>query len=233
MRTHGMKHSHRLPLSPDPLPPRFLSCHAAFADLFTRPTWPNVLLILAGVILAPGRRTGTAALRILGRDRDPKFCTFHRVLNRAAWSSRAAASRLLLLLIASFLPDAAPAIGSRDPAPVVRHGHPAHHARPARPVLHHHVIRPRSRQVPETEDQNRRMVSKGPPDLQRRHRGGAPRNMGASDFFHVAAAPRPYRNSAAYLPTYAKRTRVRRLELAKVERLSLASSVRVHLNRAA
>ena len=105
-----MKHSHRLPLSTDPLPPRFLSCLAGFADLFTRPTWPNVLMLLAGVILTPGRRTVAAALRILGRDRDPKFCTFHRILNRAAWSSRAAASRLLVLLIASFLPDGAPVV---------------------------------------------------------------------------------------------------------------------------
>ncbi len=105
-----MQHSQRLPLSPDPLPPRFL-CHlAGFADLFTRPTWPNVLILLTGVILAPGRRTVTAVLRILGRDRDPSFGTFHRILNRAAWSSRAAASRLLLLLIASFLPADAPVV---------------------------------------------------------------------------------------------------------------------------
>src|SRR5262249_55277888 len=109
-----MKHSHRLPTSPDPLPPRFLSCLAEFADLFTRPTWPNVLMLLAGVLLTPGRRTIAAALRILGRERDPKFCTFHRILNRAAWSSRAAASRLLLLLIASFLPAAAPVVVGLD-----------------------------------------------------------------------------------------------------------------------
>src|SRR5262249_40455329 len=43
-------------------------------------------------------------------ERDPKFCTFHRILNRAAWSSRAAASRLLLMLIATFLPAAAPVV---------------------------------------------------------------------------------------------------------------------------
>jgi hypothetical protein len=105
-----MKHSHRLPTSSNPLPPHFLSCLAGFADLFTRPTWPNVLMLVAGVILTPGRRTIAAALRILGRDRDPKFCTFHRVLNRAAWSSRAAASRLLLLLITAFLPAGAPVV---------------------------------------------------------------------------------------------------------------------------
>jgi len=109
-----MKHSHRLPACPDPLPPRFLSCLAEFADLFTLPTWPNVLMLLAGVILTPGRRTIAAALRILGRERDPQFCTFHRILNRAAWSSRAAASRLLLLLTASFLPAAAPVVIGLD-----------------------------------------------------------------------------------------------------------------------
>src|SRR5262249_45418282 len=105
-----MKHSHRLHSSHDPLPPRFLSCLVGFADLFTRPTWPNVLILLAGVILTPGRRTIAAALRILGLERDPKFCTFHRILNPAAWSPRAAASRLLLMLIATFLPAAAPVV---------------------------------------------------------------------------------------------------------------------------
>jgi len=105
-----MQHSRLLPTSSDPLPPRFLSRLAGFTDLFTRPTWSNVLVLLAGVILAPGRRTVTTALRILGRDRDPDFCTFHRVLNRAAWSSRAVAGRLLLLLIAAFVPSGAPVV---------------------------------------------------------------------------------------------------------------------------
>jgi len=105
-----MQHSRLLPTASDPLPPRFLSRLAGFTDLFTRPTWSNVVVLLAGVILAPGRRTVTTALRILGRDRDPDFCTFHRVLNRAAWSSRAVAGRLLLLLIAAFVPSSAPVV---------------------------------------------------------------------------------------------------------------------------
>src|SRR6266481_6434324 len=110
-----MQHSGVLPISSDPLPPRFLSRLAGFTDLFTRPTWSNVLVLLAGVILAPGRRTVTTALRILGRDRDPDFCTFHRILNRAAWSSRAAAGRLLLLLVTAFVPSgAAVVIGIDD-----------------------------------------------------------------------------------------------------------------------
>ena len=109
-----MQHSSLAPSSVDPLPPRFLARLASFADLFTRPTWTHIPLLLAGAILAPGRRTVAAALRILGRDRDPDFCTFHRILNRAAWSSRAAAGQLLLLLISAFLPAAAPVVIGLD-----------------------------------------------------------------------------------------------------------------------
>ena len=109
-----MRHSHCPAHAFDPLPPRFVSLLAGFLDLFTRPTWPNVLMLLAGVVLAPGRRTVTTALRILGRDHDPDFCTFHRVLNRAAWSSRAAAHQLLILLIKVFVPAGAPAVIGLD-----------------------------------------------------------------------------------------------------------------------
>src|SRR5262249_15724967 len=104
------QHSPRLLPSLDPLPERFRFVLAGFADLFTRPTWPNVLMLLAGVILTPGRRTVTAALRILGPQPDPPFSTFHRILSRGSLSSRAAASRLLLLLISSFLPATDPVV---------------------------------------------------------------------------------------------------------------------------
>ena len=81
-----------------------------FADLFTCPTWSNVLLLLAGAVLAPGRRTVSTALRILGRERDPNFCNFHRILNRAVWSSRAAARQLLILLVRALVPIGAPVV---------------------------------------------------------------------------------------------------------------------------
>src|SRR5271165_4956089 len=105
-----MRQSHLLPSSSDPLPRRFLDRLADIADLFTRPTWSHVPLLLAGAVLAPGRRTVTAALRILGRDQDSDFCTFHRILNRAAWSSRAIAGQLLALLIKTFVPAAGPVV---------------------------------------------------------------------------------------------------------------------------
>ena len=97
-----------------PLPERFLSRLVGFADLFTRPTWSNVLVLLAGAILAPGRRTVSAVLRILGRECDRDFSTFHRILNRAAWSSRVAARQLLIVLVKAFVPSGAPVVIGLD-----------------------------------------------------------------------------------------------------------------------
>jgi hypothetical protein len=111
----GMQHPRRRSeRSGTPLPDRFVSRLACFADLFTRPTWSTALVLLAGLVLAPGRRTVASALRILGRDREPDFCTFHRVLNRAPWSSRAAAGRLLGLLVGAFVPSGAPVVIGLD-----------------------------------------------------------------------------------------------------------------------
>jgi Bacterial regulatory helix-turn-helix protein, lysR family len=39
--------------------------------------------------------------------------------------------------------------------------------------------------------------------------------MGSSDFFHVPAAPRQYRNSAPYLAPYGERARLRRINRPK------------------
>src|SRR6202140_5072855 len=106
-----MQDSHLFPGSSGaPLPERFLSRLVGFADLFTCPTWSNVLLLLAGAVFGPGRRTVSTALRILGRERDPNFCNFHRILNRAAWSSRAAARQLLILLVRALVPTGAPVV---------------------------------------------------------------------------------------------------------------------------
>ena len=54
--TDEMQLSHLFPGSSGaPLPERFLSRLVGFADLFTCPTWSNVLLLLAGAVLAPRR----------------------------------------------------------------------------------------------------------------------------------------------------------------------------------
>ena len=76
---------------------------AAFASLFTRPSWQSAQALLCGTLLAPDNHVLTAALRVMGLAADHRFQNYHRLLNRARWSARAAAGILLRLLVA-FVP---------------------------------------------------------------------------------------------------------------------------------
>jgi hypothetical protein len=76
---------------------------APFAPLFSRRVWQHVQLLLAGAILAPGKRTVAAALRAVGLQEEPRFCRYHRVLSRAKWSSAEASRLLLELLVKAFV----------------------------------------------------------------------------------------------------------------------------------
>ena len=75
-----------------------------FAPCFSKLVWQHAQILLIGAILVPGTRTVTAALRIMGLSEERHFQTYHRVLNRAAWSSRALSHTLLLLLVTTFVP---------------------------------------------------------------------------------------------------------------------------------
>jgi len=77
---------------------------APFAPLFERRTWRHIPLLVAGAILAPGRRMVTSLLRVTGHGQDAAFSTYHRVLNRARWSSLEASRVLLGLLVVAFAP---------------------------------------------------------------------------------------------------------------------------------
>ncbi len=84
------------------LPARFAAVILCFAPLFRERSWRHAEVLLVGAILAPGTRTVTAILRISGLARERRFANYHRVLNRAAWSGRAAARVLLGLLLDAF-----------------------------------------------------------------------------------------------------------------------------------
>jgi hypothetical protein len=77
---------------------------AAFTPLFSRRVWPHALVLVVGTLLAPGKRTVTAALRVMGLAQDKRFERYHRVLNRAHWSGLAVSRVLLCLLVATFAP---------------------------------------------------------------------------------------------------------------------------------
>jgi hypothetical protein len=86
------------------LPRAMLHLLAPFAPLFSRRVWCHALVLVAGAILTPGRRTVCAALRVLGLSQTKRWTRYHRVLNRAKWSSLAASRVLLGLLVAAFAP---------------------------------------------------------------------------------------------------------------------------------
>lgn len=77
---------------------------AAFAPLFTRPTFCSALSLLEGAILTLGSHTVAAALRAVGLQDHPRFQNYHRVLSRARWDCRKGARILLRLLVQAFAP---------------------------------------------------------------------------------------------------------------------------------
>jgi hypothetical protein len=86
------------------MPKEFTDLIATFAPLFTKRVWHHVQVLLVGAILAPGKRTVTAALRVMGLAHAKSFQQYHRVLNRHVWSSLEGARLLLRLLVALLAP---------------------------------------------------------------------------------------------------------------------------------
>jgi len=86
----------------------------AFAPLFSPSVWGYAQILLLGAILAPGKRTVSSVLRIVGLGVEQHFQNYHRVLNRARWSSRAASRILLGLLVPAFAPSGPLLVGLDD-----------------------------------------------------------------------------------------------------------------------
>jgi hypothetical protein len=84
------------------LPNEYLTLVLAFAPLFSKRIWIHVQTLLLGAILTPSQRTVTAVLRIMGLSQDKHFQNYHRILNRAVWSSREISRVLLGLLVTTF-----------------------------------------------------------------------------------------------------------------------------------
>ena len=96
------------------LPIAFSSAIGVFAPVFSRPVWQHVKVLLTGAVLAPGQRTVTAILRMMGRSAAPDLQTYHRVLNRAGWSPLTASRLLLRLLVAVCIPRGVVLFGLDD-----------------------------------------------------------------------------------------------------------------------
>jgi DDE superfamily endonuclease len=87
------------------VPMALMTVISVFAPRFSKRVLASVKLLLVGAILAPSKRTVTAVLRVLGKSADAHFQNYHRVLNRAQWSSLEASRRLLGLLLDVFVPE--------------------------------------------------------------------------------------------------------------------------------
>jgi DDE superfamily endonuclease len=96
------------------LPKESIAVVRQCAPVFSDRTWHWAQVLLVGAILAPGQRTVTAILRVMGLSAEAQFQNYHRVLNRATWSSRALSRILLRLAVAAFVPADAPVVLGLD-----------------------------------------------------------------------------------------------------------------------
>src|SRR5512147_1393193 len=92
-----------LETTPVDLPPEMVALLAAFAPLFSDRAWIKAQTLVVGALLATGRRTVCAVLRVMGLGQERHFTNSHRVLNRDAWSCLAA-GQILLGLIRVLIP---------------------------------------------------------------------------------------------------------------------------------
>ena len=88
--------------------PEIVQLVAVFAIAFTAPTYKKALVLLYGSILTPGRRTVTAALRVMGLAQEGRFGKYHRVLSRARWEPLLVSKLLLGLIVSLCVPPGSP-----------------------------------------------------------------------------------------------------------------------------
>lgn len=96
------------------LPDAIIHVLRHFESVFSERVWEWAKVLLVGALLAPGVRTVSATLRVMGLSQERQFQNYHRVLNRDRWSSRHLSGILLRLLLAAFVPADAPLIIGLD-----------------------------------------------------------------------------------------------------------------------
>src|SRR5215207_8384034 len=96
------------------LPGEIVRVLRAFEDVFSERVWDWVQVLVVGAILTPGQRTVAAVLRVMGLSDERQYQNYHRVLNRARWSSRELSRRLLLVLVEAFVSVDGPVVIGMD-----------------------------------------------------------------------------------------------------------------------
>lgn len=96
------------------LPSEMVAILAVFAPLFSERVWVHAQVLVVGALLAQGTRTVTQALRVMGMSQERHWTNYHRVLNRASWSTLQASKILLGLIVATMPVGSALVLGADD-----------------------------------------------------------------------------------------------------------------------
>lgn len=85
------------------LPQEIMNVILPLVAVFSERAWDYAQILLMGSLLAPGKRTVSTALTVMGLKDDPQYQNYHRVLNRAKWCGLTASKILLGLLVQVFV----------------------------------------------------------------------------------------------------------------------------------
>ena len=96
------------------LPGSIIRLMAPFASKFDKRTWKKGKKLMVGAILSTGKRTVTAALRVMGHADDENYSKYHHVLNRAKWSAHELSHTLLKLMLGQLDKGDAPLVFGID-----------------------------------------------------------------------------------------------------------------------
>jgi hypothetical protein len=77
------------------LPVTLMRWIVRFAPLLSKRVWAHAQVLVVGALLAPGQRTVTAVLRVLGLEQEPHFQTYHRGLESRAVVECGGGSRVI------------------------------------------------------------------------------------------------------------------------------------------
>ena len=91
------------------MPAEIITVLTVFAPLMTSAAWSKAQEMILGALLCKGAVRVTSILRMLGKEEEPRFEKYHRVLNRDRWSC-ALMGKILLGLLIAMLPQNAPII---------------------------------------------------------------------------------------------------------------------------
>jgi hypothetical protein len=96
------------------LPPEIVHAIRPFTQAFSERIWDWAQVLIAGAILAPGKRTVTSVLRVMGLKDEKQYQNYHRVLNRAKWSSLQVSRILLGMLVLVLTQAGVPVVVAAD-----------------------------------------------------------------------------------------------------------------------